>query len=435
VSRGSPFPMGVMIACALASIVTNASLNAAGVGVATGVSVGVAGVATATPALTVLTTTLKLTSVNNGQTFKNYRIRTTNGDCVDLNGASNVTLENFDIGPCAGRGVYIGGGSGNNLYDNYIHVEGAASRCCDSRDGVFVNGSNSGTIQGNVIAYSETNVQTFNANDTVITGNFLLNPQGPFPRGQQIQTGPGRRIRIVNNFLVSTRDSTLGPAIRTSSSASILLGQGTANGPPSDNLNIYTTQNADVENNYITGGLDATMPGSGGAQAAAGCGLIADASNTLASNNAIFKNNILVNTGQCAIGIASGANLTVTGNKSISLNPKSGGQTADYIWKQYTPLCGPVMLSGNIGTLIRSNAYASGYWNGGGCDPVTCDGTNTNIDSCNTFDYGGRRTAYNALIADPAVSKPPLIPPQPKNCVANSPYSTQTSLPPCGRGV
>jgi Right handed beta helix region len=350
---------------------------------------------------------------------------------VDLNGASNVTFENSDIGPCSGRGVYISGGSGNNIYDSYIHPETTASGCCDGHDGVFVNGSNAATIQGNVIAYSETNIQTFNSNNSVITGNFLLNPQGPFPRGQQIQTGPGTTITVTNNFTVSTPDSTLGPAIGTGNTAPILYGQDNSGNRPSDNLNIYTTQNADVENNYITGGLDATTPGSGGAQAAAGCGLIADASGTLASNNAIFKNNILVNTGQCAIGIASGAKLTVTGNKSISLNPESGGQTADYIWNQYPPACGPVLLNGNVGTLIRSGGSASGYWNGGGCDPVTCDGTNTNTDSCNTFDYGGGRTAYNALIADPAVTKAPLIPPQPKNCVANSPYSTQTSLPPC----
>jgi hypothetical protein len=115
----------------------------------------------------------------------------------------------------------------------------------------------------------------------------------------------------------------------------------------------------------------------------------------------------------------------------MNLNSNTGGNTAIYVWKQYSPACGPVLLNSNMGTEIRSGGYDSGYWNGGGCDPVTCDGANTNIDSCNTFDYGSGRTAYNALIVDPAVTKTPLIPPQPKNCVANSPYSTQASLPPC----
>jgi len=416
-----------MIVCALALLVTKVYLNAVGVGVGTGVGVAVGGIATPT----VLTSTLTLTSANNGQTFNNYRISTTRGDCVVMNGVTGVTFENSDIGPCAGRGIYMNGGTGNNIYDSYIHVENLASGCCDTHDGVFVNGSNYDTIQGNVVAYSETNIQTFSANNIFITGNLLLNPQGPFPRGEQIQTGPGTTITIKSNFLVSTPDTHLGPAIGTSNSASILYGQDKTSSRPSDNLSIYSTQNADVENNYITGGLDANTPGSGGAQDPSGCGLIADGSNSLAPNNSKFINNILVNTGECAIGIATGTNQTVTGNKSISLNPNTGGNTANYIWNQYSPACGPVLLKGNVGTLIRSNAYASGYWNGGGCDPVTCDGTKTNIDSCNTFDYGAGRSAYNALIGDPAVTAPPLIPPQPKNCVANSPYSTQTSLPRC----
>jgi hypothetical protein len=421
-----------MILCALSLLVTNASLKGSQSYVHYTSLSGSAIPKPAPSTQTVLTSTLTLTSANNGQTFKNYRISTISGDCVDMNGASNVTFENSDIGPCAGRGIYINGGSGNNVYDSYIHVEHAASSCCDTRDGIFVNGSDYDTIQGNVVAYSETNIQTRAANNIVITGNFLLNPQGPFPRGEQIQTGTGSAVTIAHNLLVSTPDATLGPALGISSTAPILLGQDKSGGRPSDSLSIYTTQFADVENNYITGGLDATAPGSGGAQDVTGCGLIADGSTTLGPNHATFKNNILFNAGECAIGIAAGTNQAVTANKSLSLNPNTGGNTADYVWNQYSPTaCGPVLLSGNIATLIRSDAYASGYWNGGGCAPVTCDGTNRNIDSCNTFDYGSGRTAYNALIADPLVTRAPLIPPQPKNCVAKSPYSTQASLPPC----
>ena len=143
----------VMFVCALALSVTCALLNR---------SAG----STPTPTPTVLTSTLTITSANNGQTFNNYRISTGNGDCVDINEASNLTFEHSNIGPCAGRGVYINGGTGNNIYDSYIHVEHVSMGCCDTRDGIFVNGSNYATIQGNVVAYSETNIQTFNANGT-----------------------------------------------------------------------------------------------------------------------------------------------------------------------------------------------------------------------------------------------------------------------------
>jgi hypothetical protein len=419
VSRGLQSALRVMIVCALALFVTNFSLN----GSAT---------LTPTPTQTVLTSTLKLTSANNGQTFNNYRISTTSGDCVDISEASNVIFENSNIGPCAGRGIYINGGTGNNIYDSYIHVEHASMGCCDTRDGIFVNGSNYDTIQGNVVAYSETNIQTFNANNTIITGNFLLNPQGVFPRGEQIQTGPGTTITIENNLLVSTRDTTLGPAIGTTSSASIVMSQGSTSNPPEDSINIYTTQYADIENNYVTGGLDATAPGSGGAQSPSGCGILGgDSDNVNGANNETIKNNIVVNTGQCGIGIGTGTNQTVTGNKVMNLNPNTGGNTAIYLWNQYTPACGPVLLNGNIGAEVKPGGYGSGYWNGGGCVPVTCDGTHTKIDLCNIFDYAASRTAQNMLLADPAVTTPPLIPPLPKNCVVISPYSTQTSLPPC----
>ena len=380
---------------------------------------------------TVLTTTLKLSSADNGRTFAQYRISTKNGDCVDIDGASNVTLASSNIGPCAGRGIYIKSGSGNNIYDNYIHVEGASRRCCDARDGILIRGSRFTTIQGNVIGYGETNVEVF-GNDTAIVGNFLLNPQGVYPRGQQIQTGAGAHARIANNLLVSTRDAILGPAIGTASAAPILMSQGVASNPPEDSISIYKTQYADIEDNFVTGGLDATAPGSGGAQSPSGCGILgADGDRTLGANHVIIKNNVVLNTGQCGIGIATGIDLSVTGNKVLNLNPNTGGNTAIYVWKQYFPACGPVLLRGNIAAEVRPGGYNSGYWDGGGCGPVTCDGANGNINSCNTFDYGSGRTAHRTLLADPAMSVTPKIPPIPRRCVADSPYSSQVSLPRC----
>lgn len=427
--------IGVMIVSALALFMTNFPLrgNAA---------------STLTPARTVLTTTLTITSANNGQTFKNYRISTTSGDCVDMNGATGVTLESSNIGPCgvpdnprvSSRGIYINGGSNNKIYDNYIHVQGASSTtvnggCCDSHDGILENnGATGDVIQGNVIAYSETNIVSFGSNLTII-GNFLLNPQGAFPRGEQMQLGfgsGGGPYTVNNNFLLSTPDGTIGPAIGTDSSAAILMGQDNTSNRPSDNMSFYEAQGVTAENNFITGGLDATTAGSGGCQDPTGCGVIADGSKSLGANNVTIENNILLNTGGCGINIATGTNQVVENNKVISQNSNGGAQTAFVVWNEYSPTaCGPVTLNRNIGTLVRSNAYASGYWKGTGCDPVTCDGTNTNIDSCNTFDYGSGRSAYKSMIINSAVNKPPLIPPLPKNCVANSPYSTQTSMPPC----
>jgi Right handed beta helix region len=373
----------------------------------------------------VLTSTLTLTSANNGQTFTNYRISTTGGDCVDMNGASNVTFENSDIGPCAGRGIYINGGAGNNIYDSYIHVQGASTGCCDTRDGILLTG-NSSVVQGNVVAYSEANIVNF-GDDNVVTGNFLLNPQGLFPRGQQFQSPGGSNITFTNNFTVSTPDSTLGPAIGTANTAPILMSQDTTCNRPNDNVNFYETTGVLAENNYITGGLDATTPDSGGSQCPSGCGLIAD----YGTSSASFLNNILVNTGQTGINIANGTDQVVIGNKIITLNPNTGGNTADIVWNEYSPACGPVTESNNIATEIQASGNASSFWNGDGCGTVACPNGDTTLTDCNTFDEGGGRAAYDLLTPIATALPPPLIPPLPKNCVVKSPYSTQTSVSPC----
>ena len=228
------------------------------------------------------------TLVINGQhnvTYSGLQISTTSGDCVDITNSTNITIENSNIGPCgtnnstaSSNGIYISGGSGINIFDSYIHVENQASRCCDTHDGVKIFQSSTDLIQGNVIAYNETNIEALYSDDISLIGNFLLNPQGPFPRGQQIQDSVGSTATITNNFLLSTPDTTLGPAVGTSNTAPILYGQDNTGNRPSDNLSIYATQNATVESNYITGGLDANTPGSGGAQSSSGCGLITDGS-------------------------------------------------------------------------------------------------------------------------------------------------------------
>jgi hypothetical protein len=131
------------------------------------------------------------------------------GDCVQIINSTNITIESSQIGPCAGDGVHISGGGGNKVYDSYIHVENLASGCCDTRDGVRVDGTSSfDTIQGNVIAFSETNVRVdSSSHDIFVNGNFLLNPRGPFPRGEQFQSDTVSNMFVENNYTVSSTDT------------------------------------------------------------------------------------------------------------------------------------------------------------------------------------------------------------------------------------
>ncbi len=133
-----------------------------------------------------------------------------------------------------------------------------------------------------------------------------------------------------------------------------------------------------------------------------------------------FTYNELVNTGQCGIGIASGTNQLVENNKVFENDQISGGgNTAIYLWNQYSEPCGPVTLTGNIGVFKLTNGTYNSLYDGGGCTPETVSG--------NTWD----EAAWDLLYPPSTTMPPPLIPPQPKNCVAKSPYSTQTGWPGC----
>ena len=150
-----------------------------------------------------------------------------------------------------------------------------------------------------------------------------------------------------------------------------------------------------------------------------GCGITADDG----ANNAQYIANRLVDTGQCGIGVASGTNHLLNGNWIINRNPVPGqgtGNTALYVWSQYKGVaCGPVTVSNNIATEIRADGTQSGYWDGGGCEPVTLKG--------NVWNEAAEKRLTPVEIKMPA----PLIPPQPRHCVISSPYSTQTGWPAC----
>jgi hypothetical protein len=337
----------------------------------------------------------------NGTVYSGLKITSTSGDCVRMINAVNVTIKNSEIGPCGSnnttsdsRGIYVSGGSGNKIYDNYIHVENLASGCCDSHVGILTTDTSHIRIQGNVIAYGETNIEAQSGtSDIIVVGNFLLNPRGPFPRGQQFQASRARNIMVQNNYALSAATGYLYPARQE------------------DAINFWKSDNFTAKDNYVVGGTSVS-----------GCGLLIDDE----SDNGKFLRNILSNTGQCGIGVASGIGHLIDDNKVLNLTPvPGGGNTAIYVWKQYSAKCGgsgknQITVSDNIADEIKPDGTHSGWWNGGGCDPVKLLNNIWN------------EAAYAKL--NPIASKypPPAIPPRPFGCVAISPYSTQTSHPSCG---
>ena len=339
-------------------------------------------------------------SGQNGTVIDNLHITNPNGDCLTITNSTNITVRRSEIGPCGGNGINISGGGTINIYDSYIHPETPLSTsCCDTHDGILVMGTSGLTIQGNVIAYGETNIEANNVNNVSVIGNLLLNPINSDPsqpafnqnRGQNFQVYYGSsNVTVQNNYALSSMDT-----------AKYVFPEN-----QEDSINFGVTTGIIASGNYVTGG-----------HSNSGCGIIADDS----ANNAQFRSNVLVNTGQCGISIADGTNQVVDGNKILDATPVAGGgNTAISVWKQYGSPCGPVQVSNNIASAVDTSGNPNSYFDGGGCDPVTV----TN----NVFD------AAAATLLQPVSTNlpPPPIPPQPFACLVVSPYTNNTSLPSCG---
>jgi large repetitive protein len=328
-------------------------------------------------------------SGQSGQVISNLHITSTTGDCVQITNSTNITIQNSEIGPCGKGGVRISGGSGINLYDNYIHPDAPLNPCCDQADSVYATGTQQLTIWGNVIAYGESNIEVSGSTGVTVRGNFLLNPRNTTTgsRGQNFQSwNSSSNITVENNYALSSEDTTL---------YSFAAKQ-------EDSINFGYTNGIMASGNYITGG-----------QSSSGCGLIADSN----ANSATFTSNILVNTGQCGIGISSGTNQVVDSNQIINRTPVSGGgNTAIYVANYSKYACGPVSLSNNIAAEVRSDGSISSLFLGSGCGTVS--------QSNNTWG----QAAVTALT--PAPPPPAAIPPEPFACPAPSPYTTQHG---CGR--
>eukprot|EP01113_Clastostelium_recurvatum_P000791 TRINITY_DN10351_c0_g1_i1.p1 TRINITY_DN10351_c0_g1~~TRINITY_DN10351_c0_g1_i1.p1 ORF type:complete len:414 (-),score=44.04 TRINITY_DN10351_c0_g1_i1:9-1250(-) len=302
--------------------------------------------------------------------------------CLSISG-DTVTITQCEIGPCQGNAIAISGSNDVTIADSYIHPERKVAGCCDTGDGIFIQNGKNSLIQGNIIAYSETNVEMSGSTNITIKGNFLLNPLGPFPRGQQVQAwSKSSSISVLDNYAISSTDTSKYkyPAVQE------------------DAINFGVTDGVTATGNWIMGG-----------ESKSGCGLIADD----AANSVYFANNTLYMTGQCGIGIASGTNQRIVNNRVLNSHLPAGGNTAMYVWKQYNDAaCGPTSVTGNILYGDKPDGTPSSYWNGGGCDPVTFSG--------NTLDAAAKDALSPIMTKYP----PPVnIPPLPVDCTIRSPFS------------
>jgi len=327
-----------------------------------------------------------------GREIRGLRLTSQSGNCLTIRNSRNITIRESEIGPCGTttgphHGIQVLNSTGIKIYDNYIHPEHRAAKCCDSGNGILLDDSGEIAIQGNVIAFGESNIEVHqNVQHVTITGNFLLNPQGVFPRGQQVQAWHSHDITVENNYTLASREAKYKMPENQE-----------------DALSFGFSRQILVRGNYVRGG-----------QSVSGCGIIADE----AADAVHFQSNTVIDTGQCGIGVASGTSPIVEGNKIRIRNPvPNGGNTALYVWKQPTAPCGPTRIARNIATTVRADGTHSGWWNGGGCDPVTLVGNVWNA-------------AALPLLEPIEVKLPaPAIPPRPFACAPASPFTTKPTCP------
>jgi hypothetical protein len=331
-------------------------------------------------------------SAENGRVIENLKITSDTGPCVTIRNSVDVTIRNLEIGPCRGNGLIIEGGARVKVLDSYIHPEAPKVGCCDHGNGVFARWTTDLLIQGNVIAYGESNIEIHKSKAVKVVGNFLLNPTNDRSRGENVQTWSGcQNVLVEDNYTLSSRDASTYKYSEVQE----------------DSLSFGYTEEVTVRRNYVRGG-----------HSASGCGIIADEG----ANQVRFINNIVVDSGQCGIGISDGIDQLVDGNSVVnSLPVVGGGNTAIYVWRVMpkSPPCGRVLISNNVASQLKPDGTESGFWNGGGCEPVTA--------SNNTFGA----VARGRLTPVPVKLPPPLIPPKPYSCTARSPFSNQTSWPMC----
>ena len=329
-------------------------------------------------------------SGQNNTVIQGLKISTTHGDCVKISNSTNITIQNSEIGPCAGNGIKIVGGSGIKILDSYIHPETMSPICCDLNDGILaIMATQSLWIQGNVIAYGESNVEIQGGSAVTVIGNFLLNPRGPSPRGQNFQCWSNcSNVTVENNYALSSSDVT-----------KYLYPEATV-----DSISFGVSNGFIVQDNFVTGG-----------HSVSGCGILADSF----SNGGQILNNLLLDTGQCGIGIVDGSHV-VQQNKVYNQTPVSGsGNTAIFAAHYgHSNVCGPITVTDNVADEVKPNGTHSGWWDPGTCGPIDISSDKFGLSA-------------DSVLGAPATFSAPLIPPQPKNCVVISPYSTQTSAVLC----
>lgn len=302
-----------------------------------------------------------------------------NGPGIVVENVADVWIDDCEIGPTGDNAVVISGAGAHDIRvtNSYIHTERSGESDMNTGLGVFVlNGASAVLIQGNRMERSESHVYTTGGTtDISVIGNYMLNPLGPFPRGQGAQFDTTSVGDISDNFVECNPEKpTAGES------------------DPEDLINMYKSDNVTVRRNFLRGG-----------DSASGCGiLVGDAG----GHDEIVEDNVIIRTSQCGVGVASGEAHVVNGNQVLDTSFEGGsGNTGIYVWNQYPSACGNITVTNNVVRNKRPNGEHSPYWDGENCGTIT--------ESGNVFDGADGEAAEGMLLPEAEKLPPPSTPPNP----------------------
>jgi hypothetical protein len=260
-----------------------------------------------------------------GQTISGLWISNPNGPCITVNGVSNVTILNNQIGPCGPTAA----GVGIDLYSSdHVTVENNALN--DVATGLEASDSTGGTI-------------TF-------SHNLVTKVRGPYPRGQMVQfntvSGAGSSITC------NVSDQAIG---------GYLDGSGAYTGPE-DHINLY------MSNGTATSPIEVAYNKLRGGGSKSGGGTVLGDS---AGSNEYSHDNIMINTGQYGAGIAGGTGMRLADNRVFaSQNPWTTGAGIE-VEAFGTVACANPAVSGNRVNYTQSSGGIYGYWSDGKCSGIS----------------------------------------------------------------
>jgi hypothetical protein len=223
------------------------------------------------------------------------------GSCIDISkGASNIIIENSEIGPCGGKGIDILNSSHITIRNNYIHDAVA--------EGIKSYGSHDIAVDSNVIEDIKSAYAMWTTRDgnLTFTNNFVKNVHRASANGGNMVTIAhvhARGIRVTDNIAVN------------------ILGQSN----PEDLINVYSSDGTpddpiQIKRNKFNGG---------GPRLSSGGIILGDQGGSYQ----IAEDNILVNPGQYGLQIGGGHHHTFRNNLVYSDDQRSFTNVGVIIWR------------------------------------------------------------------------------------------------------